>query len=103
MTRMPSRSSLLQELDVDRLVIDDQDGGEAISTEKRVGRAGARVVAAAGNWRAVHPAMDGMIDRGYPGASRKAYVFFISIATVMGPTPPGTGVIFAQSGATVAK
>lgn len=30
-------------------------------------------------------------------------VFFISIATVIGPTPPGTGVIFAQSGETVGK
>ena len=30
-------------------------------------------------------------------------VFFISIATVIGPTPPGTGVILAASGATEGK
>jgi hypothetical protein len=30
-------------------------------------------------------------------------VFFMSIATVMGPTPPGTGVILAAEGDTVAK
>ena len=30
-------------------------------------------------------------------------VFFMSIATVIGPTPPGTGVIFEQSGETLGK
>jgi hypothetical protein len=30
-------------------------------------------------------------------------VFFMSMATVMGPTPPGTGVIFEQRGETLGK
>jgi hypothetical protein len=30
-------------------------------------------------------------------------VFLINIATVMGPTPPGTGVILLQSGDTEGK
>ena len=30
-------------------------------------------------------------------------VFFMSIATVIGPTPPGTGVIFEQRGETLGK
>ena len=36
--------------------------------------------------------------------SRNAFtVFFINIATVIGPTPPGTGVILEQRGATAGK
>lgn len=67
-----------------------------------------RITRRQGLWQLRHPEGPKLgqrhVDPQAPALSRKALtVFLISMATVMGPTPPGTGDIFEATAATALK